>query len=75
MRQCQKPHAAKGVSGHFDLLKLRGERVVELDLVPGVRDRVQARLATMGVPADRAVSYGGPDTAGVAERSPLGRQP
>lgn len=28
-----------------------------LDLVPGVRDRLQLRLATMGVPADKAVSH------------------
>lgn len=27
-----------------------------LDLVPGVRDRLQARLATMGVPAEKTVS-------------------
>lgn len=28
-----------------------------LDLVPGVRDRLQARLATMGVPAEKTVSH------------------
>lgn len=36
-----------------------------LDLVPGVRDRLQARLATMGIPPDKAVSY----VAGITQRS------
>lgn len=32
-------------------------RGAELDLIPGVRDRLQARLAILGIPEDRAVSY------------------
>jgi len=27
----------------------------DLDLIPGVRDRLQARLVAMGIPADKTV--------------------
>ncbi|WP_232504683.1 S24 family peptidase [Acidovorax delafieldii] len=37
----------------------------DLDLVPGVRDRLQARLAAMGVPADKTVSH----VAGITHRA------
>ena len=40
---------------------LRGD----LDLIPGVRDRLQARLIAMGIPADKTVSY----VAGITRRS------
>jgi len=32
-------------------------KAVELDLVPGLRDRLQIRLMTMGIPTDKVVSH------------------
>lgn len=37
----------------------------DLDLIPGVRDRLQARLAAMGIPADKTVSH----VAGITQRA------
>ena len=37
----------------------------DLDLVPGVRDRLQARLVAMGIPADKMVSH----VAGITRRA------
>ena len=38
---------------------------VDLDLVPGVRDRLHARLVAMGIPATKEVSY----VAGITQRA------
>ena len=37
----------------------------DLDLIPGVRDRLQARLVAMGIPADKTVSH----VAGITQRA------
>lgn len=50
-----------GVADRFPLFPDAGN----LDLIPGVRDRLQARLVTMGVPADKVVSY----VAGITQRA------
>ena len=56
-----KDSRAVSRGGRSFAASLRGD----LDLIPGVRDRLQARLIAMGIPADKTVSY----VAGITRRS------